>query len=292
MPVVSVILLTYNRAYCLSECIEAIINQTFKDWELIVCDDCSGDRTDEVVTHYAVKDRRIRYQHNSKNKGVPSNRNIGIKLSKAPLILFIEDDVTIAPDYLKTLLNAYYEWQNTGVKVGAVGGKSLGNNKQGKLLSIEQRIADKVRRKLNSPVYVSPYTGLIFHNFTVDESKSLIADLLPPWSLFNKQALLDIGLYDEQTYNRFNYSHEESDIFIRLRQAGYTLIYESKAVSYHNHASKGGTRTTQLRYLYYFVGAHMAYLIKNFKLRALYMIPCCLGFLGWNGLLVELRTIK
>jgi GT2 family glycosyltransferase len=224
--------------------------------------------------------------------GVPANRNVGLRLARADMVLFLEDDVTIAPDYIAKLIECYKIIESFGNKIGGIGGKCIGTLKPGKLLAIEKSVADKIRLDMKTPSYISPFTGLVFHNFKIGCSIPVETDTLPPWSLFNKEALSEIGNYDEVTYNRFNYSHEETDMMMRLKLAGYKFYYLSKTVSYHNQATKGGTRTTALRYYYYFVASHMVYLVKNYKAKAWYMIPCCLGYLCWNGIIAGLRMVK
>ena len=76
---VSVVLTTYNRASLVGKTIESILNQTFRDFELIVCDDCSSDSTEQVCAEYAGRDPRVRYIRNNKNVGMPKNLNTGIR---------------------------------------------------------------------------------------------------------------------------------------------------------------------------------------------------------------------
>lgn len=74
---VSVVLPTYNRGYILSEAIKSILNQSYKDFELIIVDDGSTDNTEEVIESFS--DSRIRYIKHDVNKGLSAGRNTGIK---------------------------------------------------------------------------------------------------------------------------------------------------------------------------------------------------------------------
>ncbi len=76
MPRVSIVLTTYNRAEALSKTLDTLLVQSLIDFELIVCDDCSTDRTPEVVTEYAARDPRIIYQRNQRNLRMPGNLNV------------------------------------------------------------------------------------------------------------------------------------------------------------------------------------------------------------------------
>ncbi len=85
---VSVIIPTYNRSHYLPEAIESVLNQTYKDFEIIVVDDGSTDDTRDAAKKYKEKVRYI-YQ---KNSGLPSALNTGIESSKGAYIAFLDDD--------------------------------------------------------------------------------------------------------------------------------------------------------------------------------------------------------
>ena len=64
MPEISVIMSVYNGEDYLAEAIDSVINQTFKDWELIIINDCSTDATGEILADFAAKDERIKVYPN------------------------------------------------------------------------------------------------------------------------------------------------------------------------------------------------------------------------------------
>ncbi len=72
---VSIIMGVYNGANTLSQAIDSIIAQTYTNWELIVCDDCSTDNTSKILSHYEKKDSRIIVIHNKKNCGLAASLN-------------------------------------------------------------------------------------------------------------------------------------------------------------------------------------------------------------------------
>lgn len=96
-PTVSVVIPTYNRAYCLGDAIESVLAQSFQDYELIVVDDGSTDGTDKVVKIYGEIVRLIRQA----NDGVSSARNAGIRAAKGSWIAFLDSDDIWEPDKLK-----------------------------------------------------------------------------------------------------------------------------------------------------------------------------------------------
>jgi glycosyltransferase EpsE len=88
---VSVILTTYNRSGQLSGTIESILNQSFSNFELIICDDCSSDDTQKICEKYAVQDSRVRYIRNEHNLKMPENLNNGIRAAQGIYIANLHD---------------------------------------------------------------------------------------------------------------------------------------------------------------------------------------------------------
>jgi glycosyltransferase involved in cell wall biosynthesis len=100
-PEISVLLCTYNRDKYLSNCIDSVINQTFKDWELIVVDDGSQDNTFEIVNPYLQKINNIRYvKHQNRKLGYA--KNVGIQASFGKYITFIDSDDAYKPNHLES----------------------------------------------------------------------------------------------------------------------------------------------------------------------------------------------
>ena len=90
-PLISIVVPVYNGAAYLSQCIESIRFQTFKDWELILVDDGSTDKTPDICDEYAAKDQRIRVIHTG-NSGPSAAKNLGISLAEGSYITFVDGD--------------------------------------------------------------------------------------------------------------------------------------------------------------------------------------------------------
>ncbi len=99
---VSVIIPTYNRAYCLGTAIESILNQTYPELELIIVDDGSTDDTGSVVASY--DDSRIIYKKLSENAGQSAARNLGLTMSHFGLIAFHDSDDAWHTDKLEKMV--------------------------------------------------------------------------------------------------------------------------------------------------------------------------------------------
>ncbi len=85
-PFFSVVIPTYNRASFIDKAVRSVVNQTFKDWELIVIDDASEDCTLQVLEQF--DDKRIRVFHNAKNMERSASRNRGISEATGQFICF------------------------------------------------------------------------------------------------------------------------------------------------------------------------------------------------------------
>lgn len=88
---VSIIMPSYNTGIYIKETIESVISQTYKNWELIIVDDCSTDNTDEVVNPF-LKDCRIQYIKNKINYGAAMSRNRALRKAKGKWIAFLDSD--------------------------------------------------------------------------------------------------------------------------------------------------------------------------------------------------------
>ncbi|GAB4578970.1 MAG: glycosyltransferase family 2 protein [Anaerolineales bacterium] len=100
LPKVSIGLPVYNGEKYLEQAIESILSQTFTDFELIISDNASTDRTPEICQRYAAQDARIRYHRNATNIGGANNENLTFKLSRAPYFRNAADDDYMAPEWL------------------------------------------------------------------------------------------------------------------------------------------------------------------------------------------------
>ena len=100
----SIIVPVYNVEEYITECIDSILAQTYKDWELILVDDGSTDNSGKICEEYALKDSRIKVIH-KENGGLSSARNSGLDIAKGEYITFIDGDDFISPDTIEENIN-------------------------------------------------------------------------------------------------------------------------------------------------------------------------------------------
>lgn len=100
-PRVSIGLAVYNGEQFLAKAIDSILAQTFTDFELILSDNASTDKTEEICKRYAEKDKRIRYQRNAENMGGANNENQTFRMSKGEYFRWAAHDDVCAPELIE-----------------------------------------------------------------------------------------------------------------------------------------------------------------------------------------------
>ena len=113
-PLVSIITPVYNAEEFLEETILSVLNQTYKNWELILIDDCSKDDSYKIIERYLGMDKRIKYLKNEKNSGPAVTRNNGINISKGKYIAFLDSDDLWYRDKLKKQID-FMEMNNKNI---------------------------------------------------------------------------------------------------------------------------------------------------------------------------------
>lgn len=103
--IVSVITPNYNSLKFIESAINSVINQDFKDWELLLIDDFSSDGSLDIIKKYSSIDNRIKYFLNNENLGASYSRNFGINQAKGRFIAFLDSDDLWRPDKLSKQLD-------------------------------------------------------------------------------------------------------------------------------------------------------------------------------------------
>lgn len=212
MPKISVIVPVYKVEECVSKCIESVLAQKYTDFELILVDDGSPDRSGEICDKYAQKDKRIRVLH-QKNGGVSSARNLGLKNAIGEWVCFIDSDDVIGKTYLADfnmndeIADLYSQGYIVLDKTGSrkvVLDIPLGVSKQNILCLLEQY------NILNSPCYKLYKRNLIIDN-------NILFDTSLPFGedhIFTLQYLLYV--------NDVSYSPSASYIYQRVSEDSLT----------------------------------------------------------------------
>ena len=125
---VSIIMPTYNRANIITQAIESIKSITFKNWELIIVDDGSEDKTEEIIKDY-LDDSRIKY-FIQKKQGVSSARNLGLKMSNGDYIAYLDSDNLMYPNFISYAVNFMSQNDEIDIIYGAIFSKEHSKTKK------------------------------------------------------------------------------------------------------------------------------------------------------------------
>ena len=101
---VSVIIPVYNVEKYIRECLDSVVNQTYKNLEIICVDDCGTDNSIKIAEEYAQKDKRVKVFHHDKNMGAGVARNTGIQNSSGEYIFFVDPDDYLNLDIIELMV--------------------------------------------------------------------------------------------------------------------------------------------------------------------------------------------
>lgn len=172
MPTISVVIPTYNRARYLPEAIQSVLNQTYRDFEIIVVDDGSTDDTQSILQAW-IGQGLIRY-HYQDNAGVSAARNTGVELAQGRLIAFLDSDDLFMPAKLEKQVAIFEQTPD----LGFVHCSFMKFNDQG------QHLGERNTSRFQGRVYPR-----MLHEWSV-----LMAT---PCMLMRKDVLEEVGGYDE-----------------------------------------------------------------------------------------------
>jgi len=188
---VSVIMPTYNREELVGRSIKSVLDQSYKNFEFIIINDCSTDNTEKIVEDYQKKDKRIKYLKNKDNLGIVKSLNNGLRIAQGEYIARVDDDdAWIDEKKLEKqidFLNKHQEY----VLIGT-GSIAVFESKGLRIKNSKPEKDEDIRKKmlLNCP-------------------------FLHPSVVFRKEAIDKIGFYDESLERA-----EDYDLWMRLGKIG------------------------------------------------------------------------
>ncbi len=269
-PKVSVIIPTYNREYLLSYAIYSVLNQTFQDFELIVIDDGSVDKTKKVVEEFQKKDNRISYFY-QKNKGSSSARNLGIKKSKGEYIAFLDSDDRWLPEKLEKQLTLF---EKAKENIGIVSCSAIDYSNEREL---KEHSFDKLKKE--------EYFPKILDKCFIHSPSSVV---------IKKKVIKDVGYFDEKLE-----TCQDWEMWIRILEKYELDFVFSPLFKYYVHSfniSKKRTKKRDLEILKYVLNKHKEKYDRNplIKSKALRKIANCYISVGdrLEAIKYFIRSIK
>lgn len=261
---ISVIVPVYNVEKYINKSIDSMIKQTYENWEIILIDDGSQDKSGEICDEYAKKSDKIKVIH-KKNGGVSSARNVGLENAKGEWITFIDPDDWIEQNYLEELLKIAVENKAELVLCGynrVTTNKKEKINNNGQIISVGLR--DFLIKTLN------PQTGYGFcimklykRNVIKDnifETKLSVGED----ALFNEKVALNITkacFYEKSLYNyRIN-----SNSVVRKFDTNYAIKYLNSMKINKSYLMETYNNDKEILQNYYnFVAFHVLLIAVNY----------------------------
>lgn len=206
MTKVSVIIPIYNKGDFLKECIQSVLNQTFKDIEIVCIDDASTDNSYSVLKQLSENNKQIITYQNIENKGVVYTRNYAIEMSSGEYILPLDADDKIEPTYIEKAVKILNENPDIGIvycKADYIGLKN---------------------EKWDLPDF--------------DKEKILFENCIFCSALFRKSDFYNAGKYKE----RMNQGWEDYDLWLSIIENGL-YAYRIPEILFHYRKTEQETRS-------------------------------------------------
>ncbi len=218
-PLVSVVVCTYNRADYLERCFTCLDGQDYRNFEVVVVNGPSTDGTEALLAQRS----NIKVCSNS-TRNLSISRNIGIEATSGEIVAFIDDDALPYADWLSQLVKRYLEMP---AAVVGVGGRTF--------------LANQLKYQFEAGLVDGFGCHMAVTNDSPDYFESdRYRHLLGTNCSFRRDALVQVGGFDEQ----YDYYLDESDVAVRLQQAGGLIANANEAYVRHefaqSHNRQGG----------------------------------------------------
>ncbi len=209
MPAISVIMAVYNTDRYLRRAVLSILQQTFLDFEFIIVDDGSTDRSPTLLRAFAGVDRRVNTIRNSENRGVPASLNRALAAARAPLTAVMDSDDVALPNRLLQQLH----FMQTRPEVS--------------LLGTQVKLVDPYGFAMLRTTDLPLESGQIQNDLL-----KLTWPIVHPTVVFRTEAARDRGGYD----SRFPVHHDH-DLFLKLSEAGELANLPEVHLLYRRHGA-------------------------------------------------------
>ena len=222
-PTVSVIIISWNNTAHLMRCLDALKNQTYKNFEVIIVDNGSNDI---IIENAQQSDLSMKLERLDKNKGFATANNIGARLAEGHWLALLNADALPEPDWLEKLV------------------KAAEDNPEFSFFSSRQ-IQENDRQLLDGAGDAYHVSGLAWRRYYNRQAEHLALQPAEVFSacgaaaLYLREDFLRAGGFDEDYFSYF----EDVDLGFRLRLKGKKCLYIPQAVVYHVGSASTGKRS-------------------------------------------------
>jgi len=235
-PKISVILPTYNRAHLLPQAIDSVLNQTYKNTEILVIDDHSEDNTREIVFSLQKRYQNIFYFKNEHRKGVSGARNTGLEKATGDFITFLDSDDLWMKHHLQESAEILTKYPAADMLFRAYTIYDLADNKELDKVTLSQKTARKFRgKRIGHELY--HFIGRELFNYFIGTHKNEFCIV----TVVLRKKLIKQIRFDE----RLSIS-EDTDFFTRLclikKPSIYCLNIPSATIRLHSYNTLSGQK--------------------------------------------------
>ncbi|SHG49389.1 glycosyltransferase family 2 protein [Winogradskyella jejuensis] len=230
-PFFSVVIPLYNKEQYIKETLKSVLNQTFDNFEVIIINDGSTDKSFEVAKSF--NDHRLKF-FQQENQGLSIARNNGIKKSASGYIALIDADDLWSPNHLQKLYNLIQDYPNKGLYASRYAIKK----------------SKKVTHQVNYYKLPEDFRGIVpsFFKHSLQHCVAWVSSICVPKKVFE-----DMNYFDPEIY-----SEQDTDLYIRMALKNYEFVLDaSETTAIHNKTMsdnlsnyKNKTKVPRLLYAY------------------------------------------
>lgn len=226
-PLISVIVPIYGVEAYLNQCLDSLLNQTYKNLEIILVDDGSPDGCPAICDEYATKDPRVRVIH-KENGGLSDARNAGIDVAQGEYIGFVDSDDWVMPDMYEYLLQGVLGYQSEISYCGFVNvhdtWADYPNNQTDKVFTAETALNELFFDRLGNFAWNKLYKAELWEGIRFPVGKNF-EDIRTTYKLFERASRIAI-LKEPKYYYRIRQGSIMHDSSLFNRWSVYTAIME------------------------------------------------------------------
>ena len=208
-PLISILIVTWNRRKEIGRCIESALNQTYPNKEIVILDNCSSD---ETVAFVKEKYPQVVIETLKENIGCPSGRNVGVGLCKGEFVYFLDDDGWLDANALEFVWRVAEKTDTLAVVMSQI------------QIVKEGRCIGRKPDSVSKPTILRSFVGCC--------------------ALVRRAVFVDLGGFADDFFRQ----GEEADYSIRALAAGYYCYVEPRSVMFHEPSPQGRCRKKFIRY--------------------------------------------
>jgi GT2 family glycosyltransferase len=250
-PLISIIIVNYNGQEIIGRCIESVLNSKFKDFEIIIVDDHSTDRSVGVIKDLIQKNKgkiSIKLIMNGKNFGPAKSKNVGISIAKSEIIGFLDNDVEVEYNWLCELIRC----MNSDKKIAACASRLY-------IHGTDKKILNSAGVKMFNTGFAADIGLFELDIGQYDDRYYTLAGCTAA-SIYRRNVLQEVNYFDES----FFYPLEDVDLGLKINLLGYKIIYCPNSIVEHRLSHTMGLSNYN-KDLYLTERNRLMLVLKNFQ---------------------------